>query len=81
MIMSRANADHDNMGLRTWKGERVIQSDIDVSKNYLVEGEIKELNRLTTILLDVFEDQLDLGRISTMGGDGVVAWWAIDITG
>lgn len=66
MIMSRANADHPNMGLRTWRGERVTQSDVDVSKNYLAESEIKELNRLTTILLDIFEDQLDMGRISTM---------------
>ena len=66
MIMSRANADHENMGLRTWKGERVTQSDVEIAKNYLVEGEIKELNRLTTILLDIFEDQLDLGRIGTM---------------
>jgi hypothetical protein len=37
-----------------------------VSKNYLSEPEIKELNRLTTILLDIFEDQLDLGRIVVM---------------
>lgn len=66
MIVSRANADHENMGLRTWRGERVTQADADVAKNYLVESEIKELNRLTTILLDIFEDQLDLGRISTM---------------
>jgi hypothetical protein len=66
MIISRANADHENMGLRTWKGDRVTQADVDVAKNYLVEGEIKELNRLTTILLDIFEDQLDLGRISMM---------------
>jgi hypothetical protein len=66
MIKSRANADYENMGLRTWKGERVTQADVDVAKNYLVEAEIKELNRLTTILLDIFEDQLDLGRISTM---------------
>jgi len=66
MIMSRANADHENMGLRTWKGERVTQADVEIAKNYLAEGEIKELNRLTTILLDIFEDQLDLGRIGTM---------------
>jgi hypothetical protein len=33
-----------------------------VAKNYLVETEIRE----TTILLDVFEDQLELGKISTM---------------
>ncbi len=37
-----------------------------MSKNYLSEPEIKELNRLTTILLDIFEDQLDLGRIVVM---------------
>lgn len=66
MIVSRANADHENMGLRTWKGERITKADADVAKNYLVESEIKELNRLTTILLDIFEDQLDLGRIGTM---------------
>ena len=66
MIISRADAQHENMGLRTWKGERVTKGDVDVAKNYLIEPEIKELNRLTVILLDVFEDQLDLGKISTM---------------
>ena len=66
MVISRANADHENMGLRTWKGDRVMQADVDVSKNYLAEGELREFNRLTVILLDVFEDQLDLGQISTM---------------
>lgn len=37
-----------------------------VSKNYLAEKEIRELNRLTTILLDIFEDQADLGRLLVM---------------
>ena len=54
------------MGLRVWKGDHVTQADVDIAKNYLAEGEIKELNRLTVILLDIFEDQLDLGRINTM---------------
>ncbi|MEJ0074039.1 MAG: RhuM family protein [Alphaproteobacteria bacterium] len=66
VIMYRANADHPNMGLRTWRGDEVTKADSEVAKNYLVEHEIKELNRLTTILLDVFEDQLELGKISTM---------------
>jgi hypothetical protein len=66
MVVSRANADHDNMGLRSWKGDHVTKADVDVSKNYLSEGEIREFNRLTVILLDIFEDQLDLGKISTM---------------
>ena len=54
------------MGLRSFKGDRVTQADVDVAKNYLAQHEIKELNRLTVILLDIFEDQLDLGRIGTM---------------
>lgn len=66
MVYSRANANHPNMGLRTWKGDNVTQADVDVSKNYLAEGELREFNRLTVILLDIFEDQLDLGKINTM---------------
>jgi hypothetical protein len=66
MFTSRANADHENMGVRSWKGDHVTQADVDVAKNYLAENEIKELNRLTVILLDIFEDQLDLGKINTM---------------
>lgn len=37
-----------------------------MSKNYLAEGEARELNRLTKILLDIFEDQADLGRLVVM---------------
>lgn len=66
VVVSRANADHPNMGLRTWAGDEIRKSDVEISKNYLVENEIRELNRLTTILLDVFEDQLDVGKLMTM---------------
>jgi hypothetical protein len=64
--MYRANADHPNMGLRTWLHDEVRKSDSEVAKNYLAEHEIRELNRLTTILLDSFEDQLELGKLTTM---------------
>lgn len=37
------------------------------SKNYLAQAEMRELNRLTTILLDILEDQFDIGRLKTMG--------------
>jgi hypothetical protein len=66
MVMSRASAEHPNMGLRTWKGDNIRQSDAEIAKNYLADHELRELNRLTTILLDIFEDQLDLGQLSTM---------------
>jgi hypothetical protein len=63
-----ARADHNarNMGLQTWPADNIRKSDVTVSKNYLAEREIRELNRLTTILLDIFEDQLDVGRLIVM---------------
>lgn len=64
LIIERANHAEEDMGLQTWPNENIRKSDVTVSKNFL--SEIKELNRLTTILLDIFEDQLDLGRISLM---------------
>ncbi len=66
VIRSRADAKAQNMGLRTWPHENIRKSDVCVSKNYLAEGEVRELNRLTTILLDIFEDQMDIGRLKTM---------------
>ncbi|MBU2484363.1 MAG: virulence RhuM family protein [Alphaproteobacteria bacterium] len=66
IIASRADHTAENMGLRTWPKDNIRKADATVSKNYLAEAEIRELNRLTTILLDIFEDQLDLGRLVVM---------------
>lgn len=64
--MERADHRRPDMGLTAWPNERIRKQDVTVSKNYLAEGEIRELNRLTTILLDIFEDQADLGRLVVM---------------
>jgi len=66
IIAARANHDAANMGLQTWPHDNIRKADVVVSKNYLAAAEIKELNRLTTILLDIFEDQLDMGRLVVM---------------
>lgn len=66
IVASRANHKIWNMGLQTWQNDNIRKTDVSVSKNYLVEAEVKELNRLTTILLDIFEDQLDIGRLVVM---------------
>jgi hypothetical protein len=66
ILKSRADAQEPNMGLRSCPNENIRKADVSVSKNYLGDREMKELNRLTTILLDIFEDQLDLGRLTTM---------------
>lgn len=66
IINTRADHRSPNMGLQTWPKDNIRKQDATVSKNYLAATEIRELNRLTIILLDIFEDQADLGRIIVM---------------
>jgi len=55
--MQRADHTLPNMGLTTWKGDRVLKGDVRVAKNYLREEEIGELNRIVVMWLDFAEDQ------------------------
>lgn len=55
LILSRADAGKENMGLTTWKGSIVRQQDITVAKNYLTHDELDTLNRLVTIFLETAE--------------------------
>ena len=57
LIAGRADSAKPNMGLMTWKGDRVRKTDVTVAKNYLHEEEITELNRIVTMWLDFAEDQ------------------------
>jgi hypothetical protein len=51
-----SDPDAANMGLTSWKGERVRQHDVTVAKNYLFQPEIAELNRIVTMYIDFAED-------------------------
>ncbi len=55
IVVSRANANEQNMNLSSWKGTIVRKQDIFIAKNYLVEDEIDTLNRLVTIFLESAE--------------------------
>lgn len=55
IIISRADASKQNMGLTSWKGSVVRMQDITVAKNYLDKDEIDILNRLVTIFLETAE--------------------------
>ncbi len=66
ILAERADASEPNMGLQTWSKAEITQKDALVAKNYLTETEIRELNRLTAILLDVFDDQLAIGKLTLM---------------
>jgi hypothetical protein len=66
VLKERINANVEDMGMQTVPKGRVVLADAKVAKNALTETELKEMNRLTGILLDIFEDQLDVGRLTTM---------------
>jgi len=57
LIHLRADASQSHMGLTSFKGEEVRRSDVTVAKNYLVQDEVSELNRVVTMWLDFAEDQ------------------------
>jgi hypothetical protein len=57
LICTRADEAKPNMGLTAWKGSKVRKGDTTVAKNYLGGDEIKELNRVVTMFLDVAEDR------------------------
>ncbi len=60
LIAARSDAAKPHMGLTTWKNApsgKIIKSDVTVAKNYLVESEIKELERIVSMYLDYAENQ------------------------
>ncbi|MBU8598375.1 hydroxyacid dehydrogenase [Shouchella clausii] len=57
LIMKRADASKPNMGLTSWKGDKVRKQDVTVAKNYLSQEELSDLNRIVTMYLDYAETQ------------------------
>ena len=57
LIYKRANAATPNMGLTTWKGDKLRKADVTIAKNYLKEPELKELNLLVEQYLAFAEAQ------------------------
>lgn len=55
IIVDRADASKENMGLTSWKGNIARKQDIFTAKNYLSEDEIDTLNRLVVIFLETAE--------------------------
>ena len=69
VIMNRANAETEHMGLTSWKNApegKIIKTDVSIAKNYLKEQEIKSLDRFITMYLDYAEDQAERGIPMTM---------------
>jgi len=60
IVAERANSAEPNMGLQTWKNApsgKILKTDVSIAKNYLIEKEIKELERIVSMYLDYAENQ------------------------
>ena len=57
LIVERADASKDNMGLTSFKGVKVRRGDVTVAKNYMTHEEISTLNLIVNMYLDYAELQ------------------------
>lgn len=60
IVAERVDAAKPKMGLQTWKNApqgKIQKTDVTIAKNYLIEKEIKELERVVTMYLDYAENQ------------------------
>ncbi len=60
IIADRADSNKPSMGLTTWKNApegKILKGDVGTAKNYLIELEIKDLNRVVEQYLLYAEDQ------------------------
>ena len=58
LIVERANAEKENMGLTTWENApdgKIVKPDVIIAKNYLNELELEDMGRLVNATLDMAE--------------------------
>jgi len=69
IIYVKADRNKENMGLTTWKNSpegRILKSDVTIAKNYLLEAEIKRLERIVSGYFDYIEDLIERENTFTM---------------
>ena len=59
LIVDRANAEREHMGLTTWEKAphgKIVKTDVSIAKNYLKENELEAMGRIVNAFLDMAED-------------------------
>lgn len=60
LIIERADAEKEHMGLTTWEKApdgKIVKTDVSIAKNYLKESELESLGRIVNAFLDLAEDR------------------------
>ena len=58
LIVERANAEKEHMGLTTWENAphgKIVKPDVSIAKNYLKTVELEDMGRLVNAVLDMAE--------------------------
>ena len=58
LIVERANAEKEHMGLTTWENAphgKIVKPDVSIAKNYLKEVELEDMGHLVNAVLDMAE--------------------------
>ena len=60
LIMERADAEKEHMGLTTWENApdgKIVKTDVSIAKNYLNEVELEDMGHIVTAVLDFAESR------------------------
>ena len=60
LIMERADADREHMGLTTWENApdgKIVKTDVSIAKNYLKQMELEDMGRIVTAVLEFAESR------------------------
>lgn len=60
LIVERADANKENMGLTTWENApdgKIVKTDVSIAKNYLKQNELEDMGRIVTAVLEFAESR------------------------
>ena len=60
LIMQRADAGKEHMGLTTWENApdgKIVKTDVSIAKNYLKQMELEDMGRIVTAVLELAESR------------------------
>jgi hypothetical protein len=58
LIMERADAEKEHMGLTTWENApsgKIVKTDVSIAKNYLKQNELEDMGNIVSAVLDFAE--------------------------
>ncbi len=70
LIFERVSSNVDNLGLTNWKNSpngKILKYDVGIAKNYLNKDELKKLNDLTELFLNIAQTEAEEQKVMKMG--------------